>query len=479
MMSLNEEDEYNNENNNNIFIKEIREKVNIMKNSEYRTINFSLIEYFVNNNFHPLDKEFLILNLSIDYTINPERYIITKNKNEVYKSEKTFRKSLLYYISCNNFFKKGPGKDQLSLNLEKTCEYLRSVYGKYVNNSREVNTPVKVCNNSNNKKNNNKSQMKNVKKKLVDSDDFDIEIINDKKHSFSHNIFRKNNKSLKKSEKASHNNELINNNSIIALSESSFSTITLSDEKPQCKKKGKEYPEIFLKRLVEKKNFISSLNEYYISKLLNSIKEYILDVDIKGSPENIKENLINVDNSLQKLYEYIISFREESKTLDDLQKEIFHMWKLMSHLLKMVKKGINKEFYSYDIYVILKDAIIKFGKTYLIILKKIKYSLKEITDLDMKSEEEVRIIRKTLALINYRDLHGLFDSVIKKLKIDNDNCNISDDVQSQENEEVEDDYNYFKKNGIDRIINDFQEERKKIVIYIKDLDKDIGNITID
>ena len=65
MMSLNEEDEYNNENNNNIFIKEIREKVNIMKNSEYRTINFSLIEYFVNNNFHPLDKEFLILNLSL------------------------------------------------------------------------------------------------------------------------------------------------------------------------------------------------------------------------------------------------------------------------------------------------------------------------------------------------------------------------------------------------------------------------------
>ena len=76
-------------------------------------------------------------------------------------------------------------------------------------------------------------------------------------------------------------------------------------------------------------------------------------------------------------------------------------------------------------------------------------------------------------------MSGLFDSIIKKLKIDNDNCNISDDEQSQENEEVEDDYNYFKKNGIDRIINDFQEERKKIVIYIKDLDKDIGNITVD
>ena len=36
------------------YINEIRDKVNIMKKSNYRTTNFSLIEYFVRYDFIPL-----------------------------------------------------------------------------------------------------------------------------------------------------------------------------------------------------------------------------------------------------------------------------------------------------------------------------------------------------------------------------------------------------------------------------------------
>ena len=56
---------------------------------------------------------------------------------------------------------------------------------------------------------------------------------------------------------------------------------------------------------------------------------------------------------------------------------------------------------------------------------------------------------------------------------------ISDDEQSQENEESEDDYNYLKKkNEIDEIISDFQRERTIILKEIENMDKIIGNITI-
>ena len=49
--------------NNKALINEIRQKVNVMKKSKYRTSNFSLIEYFVNNNFQPLNLNYLISKL--------------------------------------------------------------------------------------------------------------------------------------------------------------------------------------------------------------------------------------------------------------------------------------------------------------------------------------------------------------------------------------------------------------------------------
>ena len=52
MMKLREEDDQTvDDERNKAFIKEIKKKVKAMKKSKFRTTNFSLIEYFVDNDF--------------------------------------------------------------------------------------------------------------------------------------------------------------------------------------------------------------------------------------------------------------------------------------------------------------------------------------------------------------------------------------------------------------------------------------------
>ena len=61
MMTLREEDDQTvDDERKEAFIKEIKKKVKAMKKSKFRTTNFSLIEYFVDNDFQPLNKNFLM-----------------------------------------------------------------------------------------------------------------------------------------------------------------------------------------------------------------------------------------------------------------------------------------------------------------------------------------------------------------------------------------------------------------------------------
>ena len=151
-MNLFEEDENINNNDNSLkYVNEIKKKVNDMKKSEHRTTNFSLIEYFTKNDFHPLKKNELIKQLLKDYKENPSLFILA-NKKEIFKNEKSFKNSIIISIKRNNSFIDGPGRGELSLDLEKTCHYLKSVYHKYISNSYDVKTPIKLYNTDNNKK---------------------------------------------------------------------------------------------------------------------------------------------------------------------------------------------------------------------------------------------------------------------------------------------------------------------------------------
>ena len=62
------------------YMNEIKEKLKEMKNSQFRTTNFSLIEYFVENNFKPLDEEELISKILDDFKANPNKYVLSNDK---------------------------------------------------------------------------------------------------------------------------------------------------------------------------------------------------------------------------------------------------------------------------------------------------------------------------------------------------------------------------------------------------------------
>ena len=71
-----------------------------MKRSEYRTTNFSLIEYFAENNFKPLNLNSLVSKLLRDYKSNPKRYVLA-NDNIPFKSEANFKISIQVSIKKN------------------------------------------------------------------------------------------------------------------------------------------------------------------------------------------------------------------------------------------------------------------------------------------------------------------------------------------------------------------------------------------
>lgn len=488
-MQLDEEGFFYENKNNNKFINEITKRVNVMKQSKYRTTNFSLIEYFVNNDFQPLNKNFLILHLMIDFNADPKRYVLAK-KNEMFKSEKSFRQSVLHHIRKNDSFREGPGKDQLSLNFENTCIYLRSVYSKYINNSRNVNTPIKICSKNNIFRKKNPSLMNNIKReKVMDDDnfDFDIEIINEKKRSFSQMekrndiIKNKNNKYIDKYEETPKEDEL--NNSIITLSDFDDSQPRKSDKYNPLKDKEKIFPEIFSKTLIKKNHIISSLNKTSILEIQNLIKDYIKHITGEEYSEIIEDKLKNINKSLKEINEFKIAYDKERNILNILQGEIFKIWRSMIFQLKAVKKGINIDVYNYTIYANLRDLLFKSEKIYKDILSKIKISLNEITDLERQSQDKIKIIKNDLSsikddLIDDKDFCEIFGLIADLLWIDFGKYNHSDEDENQEEEEEENSNYLFCGDVISEKIRSFHEERRKIIDDIKQIDKNIGNITV-
>ena len=186
-MELFEENEINDENYSGIdYINEIRTRVNKMKRSKYRTTNFSIIDYFVKNNFHPLNKRTLISNLLNDYKASPNSFI--SQVNSLIKTENDFKRSILMYIKYNNSFYEGPGKDHISIKLENAYYYLVSVFNKYVTNSIDLRTPYKLNKIKNQKIINN---IYSIKKEIIELDNSDED---EKKLSFSPKINTNNNK---------------------------------------------------------------------------------------------------------------------------------------------------------------------------------------------------------------------------------------------------------------------------------------------
>ena len=126
----------------------INNKLKDMENSQFRTTNFSIIQFFSQNNFKPLNQEEVIKRLLEDYKNNPTKYVLSNEKSN-FKNISTFKSSILGSISKNKAFIKDSKNGIISLDLEKTEQYLKAVYRQYTSNSKDVITPQKI--NANNR----------------------------------------------------------------------------------------------------------------------------------------------------------------------------------------------------------------------------------------------------------------------------------------------------------------------------------------
>ena len=483
MMTLREEDDQTvDDERNKAFIKEIKKKVKAMKKSKFRTTNFSLIEYFVDNDFQPLNKNFLILNLIQDYNSDPDRYVLSSKKG-IFKSEKSFKQSIMHYVRHNNSFEIGPGEGELSINLENTCVYLRSVYTKYITNSPNVKTPIKMNNkNKNDVMKEKESQNYNIKKEKIDDyDDFDFVLPKNKKPSFSQPIKDENIK-YNKSEKYQKEKESLGYNSIVSLTDSNVSTITKMENNAMLNDKDKLPPHIFLKRMIQKDKLIYSLDRNNIYKMEYLMKQYLTNLSRDVNSEKIEEKLNKIYNSLQKLTMCKETYIALYHDLNSLRKDILQVWNLMSNQLKSIYLAIKIKSYSYEMYVNLRDGIVKSGKVYTEIKENIKKTLINLTEKINLFENERHNITKALASIKHflnddKEFTKICNLIEKKLGIDFNNYYPSD--QEETFEEDEDNNENSKENNIvDQDIMSYSEEKNKILDEMKKIDNNIGNITI-
>ena len=466
-MELFEENEINDENYSGIdYINEIRTRVNKMKRSKYRTTNFSIIDYFVKNNFHPLNKRNLITNLLNDYKASPNSFI--SQVNSLIKTENDFKRSILMYIKYNNSFYEGPGKDHISIKLENAYYYLVSVFNKYVTNSIDLRTPYKLNKIKKQKIINN---IYSIKKEIIELDNSDED---EKKLSFSPKINTNNNKynnnnshrNISKIKQEQYDNCSLGNNSIISLDNTSISK---SEDV-------KKIPEIFITRLINE-SAISSLSKNDILGVLDSTYKYISNKENLENHSMFKDQFKNIFNSLNNLLEQKNSYEKVYNNLNSLHAHIFNIWKLMKNQISSIYLSINTNNYCYDLYVKIREIIYKAEEIYKNNILKIKFNMNELDKIEKKSKEESKIILKALTFIkvfihsdiNFNQLYKLFT---EQLNI-KERFQLNDDDFTQEDE-----YDLDLVDKVGKIVKKLFDEKRKIMEEIKLIDKNIGNIMI-
>lgn len=462
-MEIVENEQINNEDDfSQNYINEIKKKVNIMNNSKYRTTFFAIIACFVKNNFIPLSKEVLKSKLIKDYKASPRSFVNAKNY-AIIESESAFRKSILYSMRSYKYFIAGPGEGQISLNLEFACYYLRSVFKKYVNNPRGFSTPIKLYDKF------------NIKKDLIEFDNSDEEEKNFPFTQKEKNInYNKNNnkKSIYKIKKEKCDDAFLGNNSTISLNDGNISKLMDKENHEQMKK----IPNIFISKLASE-SIISSLDIYNLFHIQYLINEYQAKEENSEKYSKFRDKFEIINNSISNISNNKECYKKALSHLNVLQKQIYDIWKLMKNQLNVVDSSICTKSYRYDIYMRLRDVILKAEGIYKEYLENIKSALNELNYIEKKTKEEIKIIENALISIKnsyYSDYD--FDVLYKIIK---EKLYIKDIVQPNDyNSNKIDEYDFDLIDNVGIIVEKFRLENKEILGNIKFLDKYIGNISI-
>ena len=392
--------------------------------------------------------------------------------------KKNFKKSINISISRNKAFIKGPKYGQLSLNLEKTLQYLDTMYKQYINNSSQIKTPYKLLSHKNkNNKTSNLPKMTEIKieNKILDGIDMEIEPekpriktqnndINNKPavfYSFGQSI---NNESIKSKKEHSGSNSYI----------SSYSSSNPNNNEIK-KDNKKDIPEIFLKKLYSD-IFVSYINNEILESIVNSFNNYCLDIKSKKMNAQIEKEIEKINQSLHNLFNNKKKYDEICSEINKWQNEIHTIYKIMANQLRTLKIEINIKSYSYDIYIQLREIILKYEGYYNNIVDIIKQKLNELKDIEKQLIDSRILIQNCLNGIH--NMYGFSDfnfsrlsrTIEQLLKINNYfNYNNINNI----NKDYDDDSCL-----VNNIIKSFREEKKEIIDEMNGIDKFVGNITI-
>ena len=156
------------------------------------------------------------------------------------------------------------------------------------------------------------------------------------------------------------------------------------------------------------------------------------------------------------------------------QEEIYYVYKAMQSQLNSIKIEIMNKTYSFDIYAKLRDIIFIQENKYNQIVNVISTKLNEIKNVEDSSAEKQICIKRLLERINIKiKIANSIEKAIKLNEIFSFNHITFKEFPKYNNENERN----LSKN-IEEIIDNFNQEKAKIVDSMTDIDKDIGNISI-
>ena len=484
-----------------------------MRRSEYRTTNFSIIEYFAKNDFKPLFLKDLITQLLKDYKLNPKKYVLA-HENTPFKSLTNFKLSIQSSIKRNKVFFQGPGAGQISVNLKKAKHYLNTMYGKYINNSKDVKTPIKMF--SERKKINHAPPIPVINLTTIQTEENEKEeekenetiIIEQSSEQILENINIKITDNKDKDNKANNSdytNDITTNNATKEnLDDNTTKNIyninnyfekvetDINDEEIMKNKEEKnnsnnktnnfnsnmdnnndiwnkeETNDIMLKKLKNIYFILSFKKEFLYKLLIYSIEKSEGNKVINTNP-NEKEKIWKIINYLKILYEKKNSYEKLFFQIQNLQEEILYIIKLMKQHIKSIIWEINDKSYTYQSYLKLKDIIDKYESIFNNICETIEQKLNDIINIEYISIEIKNNLQNCLNDNNDDKFfyENKFNDLIRAILESDINMN-----------------NWSKHNNLDIIniwmaLKKMKFEKKLIINEMVKIDNDIGNIVIN
>ena len=449
-------------------ILEIRDLLKDMKKNKNRTTNFSIILYLDENNYEKISIDVIKSRIKKDFSLNPEMFINSTTKCP-FESEKNVIQSLNSSISRNKSFKTEiVNKTKfVTLNKQKTLEYLRKMYKKYTNKN--------IYNNNNDNDNN--------------YDITSLTSVDSKKSKFGNTSEKKKLSMFLLGNKTCRNNSNINNEGQINENEEEniysnykFLYDNLQDseknsDKKSIKKKDKEKNE----NIFDKNFKFSEISPENSKNPLLSVQEIDKSINNLNESENLiklyKEKFLEIKLRLEEKEKKYKDYQEAKLNLDSKKKELNVLFEILSIKLGIIQSTKKNKYYG-TTFEKSKKSVLNYKNLFEQKINSLQQNLDGIktieNDIMNKYEEISKLIKKIQvnndlnkgnSYIAKNEIKKDVSNLMKKIKNENrtieelnDNNNIEDNSHNSNNDLVDE----IKKKFND-IIEEINLEKEELI----------------